>query len=223
MIYIYDILLNWTKNLKLREYFEWQINDDLEHIKRIPLIKVSDNLIKDLLVSKIRIEKSFLTKIKDKTEGYFKNDVDIVEYAAIVFNDKKAIAVELDETGLVCYKSAMLIDEEDEVLSMGEGLTPLELDYEILKSCKETKYLTRKEEQEIKFLEKELKKIKTNREEAKLNYLYKEFFSSDNPDFNSKLIKLEKELQKDYNNFHSKLYSLLKLTVSKKSKETKTF
>lgn len=223
MIYIYDILLNWTKNLKLREYFEWQINDDLEHIKRTPLIKVSDKLIKDLLVSKIRIEESFLTKIKDKTEGYFKNDVDIVEYAAIVFNDKKAIAIELDETGLVCYKSAMLIDEEEEVLSMGEGLTPLELDYEIIKSSKEINFLTRKEEQEIKFLEKELKKIKTNKEEAKLNYLYKEFFPDDSSDFNFKLTKLEKELLKDYNSFHSKLFSLLKLAVAKKNKETKTF
>ena len=84
-------------------------------------------------------------------------------------------------------------------------------------------YLTRKEEQEIKFLERELKKIKAKREEAKLNYIYKEFFSSDNPDFNFKYTKLEKELQKDYNSFHSKLYNLLKLTVSKKSKETKTF
>ena len=94
---------------------------------------------------------------------------------------------------------------------------------EIIKSCKDIKYLTRKEEQEIKFLERELKKIKAKREEAKLNYIYKEFFSSDNPDFNFKYTKLEKELQKDYNSFHSKLYNLLKLTVSKKSKETKTF
>ena len=225
MIYIYDILLNWTNNLKLREFYEWQINDDLEHIKKIPLVKVKDNLIKDLLTSKIKIETSFLSKIKDKTEGYFKSDIDIVDYAAIVFNDKKAIALELDNNGVVCYKSAMLIDEEEEVLSMGESLTPLELDYEVLKTDKNINYFTRKEEHEVKFLEKELRRIKKNKEEAKLNYLYKEFFQDDAATFDLKLTALEKELKKEYNTFHSKLFALLRLSTSKikKNNESTTF
>ena len=52
MIYTYDILLNWTKNLHLIEFFEWNLEDDLEHIKKIPIFRVSDKVIKDLLTSK---------------------------------------------------------------------------------------------------------------------------------------------------------------------------
>ena len=65
-------------------------------------------------------------------------------------------------------------------------------------------------------LDTELKKIKSNKEISKLNYLYEEFFSKENLDFATKIDKLKLEIEKDYNDFHNKLYSLLKLTTIKK-------
>ena len=216
MIYTYDILLNWTKDERLKEFYEWNLEDDLEHIKKMPIIRIRESLLKDLLTSKIKIDKNFLPKIKYKTESYFHNEIDIIDYAFIVTTEKKSLALELDDEGNVMYKSSLLIDEEEEILEIGEDLVIMEIPYEVITKNKKVSYLTRKEEEEKKFLIKEMKKIKQNKEESKLNYLYKEFFIDDVESFNDKLTILEKEISKDYNSFHHKLYNLLKLSIIKK-------
>lgn len=216
MIYIYDILLNWTKEERLNEFYEWNLEDDLEHIKKIPIIRVSEVMLKDLLTSKVKIDKTFLFKIKCKTESYFHNDIDVIDYAVIVTTLKKALAIELDDEGNVIYRSALLLDEEDEVLEIGEELTRMDIDYKVKNKNNKVLYLTRKEEEEKKFLIKEIRKIKQNREESKLNYLYKEFFSDELNDFNSKIKVLETEISKEYSSFHNRIYKLLKLSTIKK-------
>ena len=216
MIYTYDILLNWTKDTKLLDFYEWTLEDDLEHIKKIPIIRISEVMLKDLLTSKIKIDKSFLFKIKCKTESYFHNEVDIIDYAVIVTTLKKAIALELDNEGNVIYKSNLLLDEEEEILEIGEELVVMDIPYKVVKKNNKISYLTRKEEEEKKFLVKEIKKIKLNKEESKLNYLYKEFFTKEIDNFNDKLKLIEEEISKDYNKFHHKLYNLLKLSTIKK-------
>ena len=60
MIYTYDILLNWTKEERLKDFYEWTLEDDLEHIKKMPIIRIRESLLKDLLTSKIKIDKSFI-------------------------------------------------------------------------------------------------------------------------------------------------------------------
>ncbi len=216
MIYTYDILLNWTKDTRLKEFYEWNLEDDLEHIKKIPIIRVKDIMLKSLLTSKIKIDKTFLSKIKDKTESYFHNEIDVIDYAVIVTTSKKSLALELDNEGNVIYKSNLLLDEEEEVLEIGEELIPMDIPYKVISKSNKVSYLTRKEEEENKFLSREIKKIRQNKEESKLNYLYKEFFIDEGGDFNSKLIILEKEVSKEYNDFHHKLYNLLKLSTIKK-------
>lgn len=216
MIYTYDILLNWTKDERLKEFYEWNLEDDLEHIKKMPIIRISESFLKDLLTSKIKIDKSFISKIKYKTESYFHNEIDVIDYAVIVTTLRKALALELDNEGNVMYKSNLLIDEEEEVLEIGEELVVMDIPYKIMSKNNKVSYLTRKEEEEKKFLTKEIKKIKKNKEESKLNYLFKEFFIDDVDTFNDKLNVLEKEISKDYNSFHHKLYNLLKLSTIKK-------
>ena len=216
MIYTYDILLNWTKEERLKEFYEWNLEDDLEHIKKMPIIRIRESLLKDLLTSKVKIDKSFLSKIKYKSESYFHNEIDVIDYAVIVTTEKKALALELDNEGNIMYKSSLLIDEEEEVLEIGEELVIMDIPYEVITKNKKVSYLTRKEEEEKKFLIKEIKKIKQNKERSKLNYLYKEFFVDNVESFNDKLTLLEKEISKDYNSFHHNLYNLLKLSTIKK-------
>ena len=216
MIYTYDILLNWTKEERLKEFYEWNLEDDLEHIKKMPIIRIRESLLKDLLTSKVKIDKTFLSKIIYKSESYFHNEIDVIDYAVIVTTEKKALALELDNEGNIMYKSSLLIDEEEEVLEIGEELVIMDIPYEVITKNKKVSYLTRKEEEEKKFLIKEIKKIKQNKERSKLNYLYKEFFVDNVESFNDKLTLLEKEISKDYNSFHHNLYNLLKLSTIKK-------
>ena len=65
MIYIYDILLNF--NTSLIEFFEWKENDLIKYIKKIPIYKVSDDFLYNLVNNEIKIESNFLNNIKDKT------------------------------------------------------------------------------------------------------------------------------------------------------------
>ena len=101
MTYTYDILLNWTKDERLKEFYEWNLEDDLEHIKKIPIIRVNESFLKDLLTAKIKIDSNFLSKIKYKTESYFHNEIDVIDYAFIVTTLRKALALELDSEGNV--------------------------------------------------------------------------------------------------------------------------
>ena len=216
MIYTFDILLNWTSNNRLLDFYEWSLDDDLEHIKKMPIIRVKDIMLKDLLTSKVKIDKTFLTKIKRKTESYFHNEIDIIDYAFIVTTLRKALALELDNEGNIIYKSNLLLDEEEEVLEIGEELLVTEIPYKVISRNKKVTYLTRKEEEEKKFLSREIKKLKEKKEESKLNYIYKEFFLEDIDSFNEKINLLEKEISKPYNSFHKKLYDLFKLITIKK-------
>ena len=38
MNYIYDILINLQKNLY--DFYEWNLSDDIMHVRKIPLIKI---------------------------------------------------------------------------------------------------------------------------------------------------------------------------------------
>ena len=59
MIYVYDILLNWS-NDRLYDFFEWEKTDKLEHIKRIPLFKVDKGIVSKFIYKNIKIEQNFV-------------------------------------------------------------------------------------------------------------------------------------------------------------------
>ena len=48
MIYVYDILLNWNKEVAY-DFFEWEKTDKLDHIKKIPLFKVKKGIKKNII------------------------------------------------------------------------------------------------------------------------------------------------------------------------------
>ena len=40
MNYIYDVLLNFFPNNTLIEFYEWQEKDSIDHVKKIPIIRI---------------------------------------------------------------------------------------------------------------------------------------------------------------------------------------
>ena len=57
-----NVLSNF--NDELLEFFEWEDNDDIKYIKRLPLIRVEDSLIKDVLENDILFDDLLLDQIK---------------------------------------------------------------------------------------------------------------------------------------------------------------
>ena len=66
MNYIYDILLNFKK--EFFEFYEWNLNDDIIHIRKIPVFKVRKNQLYDFKNCNLKLNQKFLKSIFNKSE-----------------------------------------------------------------------------------------------------------------------------------------------------------
>ena len=121
MNYIYDIFLNY--NDLAYEVFEWNKEDKISHIRKIPLIVISSLDLYNLSNKKIIIDSSFLTKIYRKTEVFSKRDNYNLDYSFLATDKSEIIAFKLDKNGLIKQYSKLLIEEEIEVLNYSESLS----------------------------------------------------------------------------------------------------
>ena len=205
MNYIYDIYLNL--NEKLYDFFEWNKNDKLIHIKKIPVFKINDENLKKIVFNKIIIDENLLSQIHNKTEIWNLNGK--INYCALFTDNNDIIAIEFSNNGKSIKKSFLYVDEELEVLETITSLNEKQIKFNILK--KDTKlFKTRKQIKEEIFINTELKSMEDN----KLSYIYFECFGKHEK--NKKIIldninKLSKN-SKTYKN----LYDILKLTSATK-------
>lgn len=176
MIYIYDILLNLRQMDEGLEFYEWKEDDSIEHIKKVPLFKVSKTLIEDLFTNKLQLDITILPKIRNKAICYFNGETKQIPYLVLLSDGRKCFAIELDNKGNTLYKSSLLLDEEEEVIEMTEELVEMPIGYKKTKIKNNKEQLTRFEKDNQKFLLRELEKIKDNKEE--INYLYEEYFDN---------------------------------------------
>ena len=205
MNYIYDIYLNLNENLY--DFFDWNKNDKLIHIKKIPVIKVSEDIIKSLIANNIKIKDELLAQIYNKTEVWNMNTK--INYCALFATNSDIISIEFDKNGKNISKSVLFIDEELEVLEIVNKLCEKIINFEILNKQKNI-FKTRKQINEDNFICKELK----NMDESRLNYIYFECFGKR---AKNKKIILEniKKLQKN-SKIYRNLYDILKLTATTK-------
>lgn len=174
MIYVYDILLNFNENMI--HYFEWEDQDDIKYIKKIPLIKVSDELLINLVNKKAILNNKLLEKIEKKTifyDGIVNNDE---KYIFLGTNGEKVMAFLL-KNNRVFKTSELLLEEEEEVLEISENLDVSNIGYEIdLNIQDKEQELTRNEQRIKEVLIQELKHLKYEKNYEKLNYYYFEYF-----------------------------------------------
>ena len=213
MINIYDLLLNWTDTSKVFDFYEWDLNDDLEHVKRIPLFKIKENDYNDILNSDIKVNKTFLDLIKNRTEIYNKKKIKMI-YATLLTDGLRVFAIEFNSKGESIYKSKLLLDEEEDIVNLSHKLQYSKIDYKVLKEKKDTPYETRYENKVKIFLEKELDNSYNKKEIEKLRYIYTEYFSDTEEDIDKVYRKLKNSLEKGININHIKIYELLKLSYT---------
>lgn len=210
MIYIYDILLNLKKFEDSCEFYEWCESDEVEHIKKIPLFKVSKTMIEDLFTNKIKVDISFLLKIRNKALSYFNGEAKEIPYAVLLSDGRKCFALEFDSKGNSTYKSSLIIDEEEEVIEMTEELVETPIGYKKENIAKKDLYLTRKEQENRIFLLKELAGIKDKEEE--ISYLYEEYFEDELTTTKDKFTVLKENIYKGdsaYINDLKKFFSMI--------------
>ena len=204
---IYDILVNFKKIPY--EFYEWNKEDDVKHVKKMPSIKVSDSTLYDIFYNDAVVSKNFLDQIKDKTEIFFGRTVKKVKYACVIYNDDVALSILLNDNGEIIGKSKLLFDEEEDVLK--EDVPVKEIDYNIIKKSKKISGLTRREAKIVLLLSKYLDKIYENKKNDEIKYMYFECFNKVEEDNEKAYKNLKNEVLKANLNVIEALKTLIKV------------
>lgn len=204
---IYDILVNFKKIPY--EFYEWNKEDDVKHVKKMPSIKVSDSALYDIFYNEVKISKNFLDQIKDKTEIFFGRTVKKVKYACVIYNDDVALSILLNDNGEIIGKSKLLFDEEEDVLK--EDIPIKEIDYNVIKKSRKISGLTRRETKIVLLLSKYLDKIYENKKSDEIKYMYFECFNKVEEDNEKAYENLKNEVLKANLNVIETLKTLIKV------------
>lgn len=201
MNYIYDIILNF--NEQIYDFYEWNKSDNLTHIRKIPLFKVSSIDMYNFEHYSIILSEAFLDQIKNRTEIFSGKSIKNIEYACLFSDGINVLAIKIKNN---YYYSKLLLDEEEEVVDVVGKMKEVVINYKISKEKNNVVFKTRKEIEIENYVKKELKKLEINKEYEKLKYLYFECFGKEEIDIKDFL---------DVSSF-MKAYDLLKLIEIKK-------
>ena len=130
MNYYYDLILNFSLDNIL--FYEWDDNDNLEYIEKIPLFKISEKDMVNILGNNVKINEEFLKMIKDKTTIKSRGIINTISYSSIFTDAKSVIAIEFNEVGEIIGRSNLLLEDDLNVIEMAFALKKKELKYEIL-------------------------------------------------------------------------------------------
>lgn len=202
MNYMYDVLLNF--NDFPYDIFEWNKDDKINHIRKIPLFKLKTADLSNLINKNVRLDNDFLNKIYIKTELYNKKNLD---YAFIATDGKIAFAFSYNTK---LKYSQLFLDEEEEAINYSLNLNFYDIKYDIINNKNIDLLKTRNETYMRRFIYSQLKKIKNK---DKLNFIFLECFNKKSEDV---LNDLYHELENDFENIYYKLYKILKKTAIKR-------
>ena len=212
MNYIYDIFLDFEKNLY--DFYDWNIDDEITHIRKIPAFKISSKELKDIKNNIIKINNTFLKQIHNKTEQFKKNEIAKMKYTSIFSDGKDAIAIKFSKNGISYMKSTLAIDEQNDIIDIIKSQKEINLKYKIIKKLKQKNFKTRFEIENEKIIYNELNKINKGKDYKKMSYICLECFGKPEPNITKAINKIKKEIIKGNDNFY-KIFKIFK-TINQK-------
>lgn len=210
MNYVYDILSNF--NQELYAFYDWDKNDSFTHLRKVPSFRVSKEVLVDLMFKKVKIKGNLLKLIKDKTQVFTKEGVDVIEYCFIVSDSVNALGVILDEDAVVYKRSKFLVSEELEINKCLKTSKIYNVEYNLLSSKTHYSNMTRNEEKVTNLILNELELIMDSTD--KIDYLYYEWFNTNKG--KNKYKKLVSSIKSSYTSKHEYILELLNLLKIKK-------
>lgn len=210
MIYIYDILLNFHKTIY--EYYEWNKEDKIIHIKRIKLFKISTEQFQELYQYNIKIDKDFQELLYNKTELYRQIPI---EYAALFTDGYRVLALHFDKEGKTIERSRLVLEEEEEILAISRKVELYQIGYK-KKNYIKKEMLTRKEKSIKNSLMLYINKLYKDKNVAALKYLYLDYYEKSEDDIEKIYKNLIASLE-EISNKHLHLLQILNLSSKNKS------
>ena len=205
MNYFYDVMVNLHEvNYK---FYEWSMDDEFIHLKRVPIYKLRSQDIQKFLLHNIQVKREFLEGIKDKTTSI---ENEKLLYIALFTDGNNTIVLEFNEDGKSILRSSLLISEELDLMEIAYSLEEEKLEYEVLEKIKD-KNEVRQVERIKKFLNKEIDYSFNHQDFDKLKYLYQEI-SEEQLRSKKKIYEFLKILiNGNYNDNILKLFNIIKL------------
>ena len=194
MNYFYDLLVNLNDE-NAYFFYEWDKNDNIIHLKKIPIIKIDHDDFKNFISSQIIVEQSFLNLIYNKTETYDK-EAKFVEYMALLTDGNNSIVIEFNNIGLSISRSYLLLEEELDLLELAYSLPKDEFSYKMTDKIVKRNGIRQEENKE------------------KLKYLYNEMTNSVLYDLDELRDKFISTIKKDFNKSHLNVYEIIKLSYN---------
>lgn len=210
MNYVYDILSNF--NQELYDFYDWDKNDNFTHLRKVPSFRVSKEVLVDLMFKKVKIKGNLLKLIKDKTQVFTKEGVDVIEYCFVVSDSVNSLGVILDEDGIIYKRSKFLVSEELEINKCLKTSKIYNVEYNLLSSKTHYSNMTRNEEKVTNLILNELELIMDSTD--KIDYLYYEWFNTNKG--KNKYKKLVSSIKSSYTSKHEYILELLNLLKIKK-------
>ena len=206
MNYIYDIVLNFNSNYY--EFYEWNKNDNIINIRKIPTFKVDNQTYYYFKFNDITVKNDFLKLIEDETSIYLGNTN---KYMCIITNSKEAIGVMFNKNGLIIKKSSLIIDEENEVLELAYDIENTSIDYQVNRVCKKMRLVSRSEGEKKKKIINNLNHLfKINNYEL-IRYIYYDAFLKEEKDVNKIYDELINVINKNETIYINRISSILEL------------
>lgn len=208
MNYYYDILLNFQENYYM--FYEWDKEDNIEFVKKIPLFHIDSKEIVDIFNNKIMITNEFLKLIENKTK--IKQNK-FLKYTAIFSDGKNSLAVEFNDEGVLINKSSLILDDELSINEFMYSINKSNLDYQIIGT--ETRSKETRQELKIKRLLKlEVQSMYEKKEYSKLKYIYLEWFNELKENVDSMYELMLNKINSTLTNKEYEIYELIKLSYN---------
>ena len=189
MKYTYNINVNFKKHFY--DFYEWNENDKIITIPKVPILKISNKQFNDLKYNRIKIQNKIDNNI---TLFYCKNNLLVIKFT---------------KQGINKLKSDVYIDEESNIINNSKKIKKIKLKYKLLEKEK-ISFNTRLENENRNELLKKINKIYYNNDYNIINYIYIECFKKNENNIEKKYNKIKKEIIKGNDNFY-KIFNIFKL------------
>ncbi|MBQ4584368.1 MAG: hypothetical protein IJA94_05730 [Bacilli bacterium] len=215
MNYYYDFILNFNKEREpYYNFYEWEKDDDLVKIKKIPIFRVEEKVLISLFIYEGKIDVNWISNLKDKTTYKAGSKIKTIPYACVLTDTKSCIALKFSEEGTIIGKSLLLLDDELNLLEIGYSLKKEKILF--TKGPKSKIRNNLRQELLIKqVIQKELEKAYKERNDTKLIYYHLEWFNNLNKDIDKIYQKMQEELKNDLTDSLLKIYYLVRLSYNK--------
>ena len=220
MNYIYDIILNFQQ--EVYDFFDWNTNDNIYHIRKIPIIKINNKQLQEIKNNIVKFDQTILNQINLKSETFKQNNTSKLKYTFIIATKNECLAIKLNKNGVKTKISTLLPNEQDDLLELIKIMKEIKLNYQIIKPQPTTPFKTTFEIENKNYIYNELNKIYKQNNFQKLNYLYLECFGKQTTNINDAYTKLKQEIKKTNSNF-KKLYNIFQIiNENNQNKRNKT-